>query len=198
MHPLLLFLALATSSSAQPATPTPAPVEIVNLEQHLWTTMAEGDFATVRSLFAKDFIEVDDQIQAVDALLIRLKHCKMESYELRDLQVRIEQARTSLREAVDILARVAEALHARLQHGALTGRCVHARADPVAPENGGQRLARRCRPRLSRALGSGQRGGAAPELEREHELAHGQKTIRPRASSPAASARKASLASSRS
>ena len=85
MHPLLLFLALATSSSAQPATPTPAPVEIVNLEQHLWTTMAEGDFATVRSLFAK----VDDQIQAVDALLINLKHCKLESYELRDLQVRI-------------------------------------------------------------------------------------------------------------
>jgi hypothetical protein len=86
---LLLLLALATSSSAQTATPTPAPVEIVNLEQRLWTTMAEGDFATVRSLFAKDFIEVDDHIQAVDALLISLKHCKLESYELRDLQVRI-------------------------------------------------------------------------------------------------------------
>ena len=55
MHPLLLFLALATSSSAQPATPTPAPVEIVNLEQHLWTTMAEGDFATVRSLFGSQW-----------------------------------------------------------------------------------------------------------------------------------------------
>jgi hypothetical protein len=51
--------------------------------------MAEGDFATVRSLFARDFIEVDDRIQAVDALLINLKHCKLESYELRDLQVRI-------------------------------------------------------------------------------------------------------------
>jgi hypothetical protein len=89
--PLLLFLALAASSSAQTAgpTPTPAPVEIVNLEQHLWTTMAEGDFATVRNLFAKDFLEVDDRIQAVDALLINLKHCKLESYELRDLQVRI-------------------------------------------------------------------------------------------------------------
>jgi hypothetical protein len=89
MRPLLLFLALAASSSAQIANPTPAPVEIVNLEQHLWTTMAEGDFATVRSLFAKDFLEVDDRIQAVDALLISLKHCKLESYELRDLQVRI-------------------------------------------------------------------------------------------------------------
>jgi hypothetical protein len=89
MRLLLLLLALATSSSAQTAAPTPAPVEIVNLEQHLWTTMAEADFATVRSLFAKDFIEVDDQIQAVDALLINLKHCKLESYELRDLQVRI-------------------------------------------------------------------------------------------------------------
>jgi hypothetical protein len=89
MHPLLLLLALATSSSAQTTSQTPAPVEIVNLEQHLWTTMAEGDFATVRSLFAKDFIEVDHQIQAVDALLINLKHCKLESYELRDLQVRI-------------------------------------------------------------------------------------------------------------
>ena len=89
MRPLLLFLALATSASAQTSNPTPAPVEIVNLEQHLWTTMAEGDFATVRSLFARDFIEVDDRIQAVDALLINLKHCKLESYELRDLQVRI-------------------------------------------------------------------------------------------------------------
>src|SRR6266550_1779811 len=89
MRLLLHLLALATSSSAQTTSQTPAPVEIVNLEQHLWTTMAEGDFATVRSLFAKDFIEVDDQIQAVDALLISLKHCKLESYELRDLQVRI-------------------------------------------------------------------------------------------------------------
>jgi hypothetical protein len=51
--------------------------------------MAEGDFATIRSLFTRDFIEVDDHIQAVDALLINLKHCKLESYELRDLQVRI-------------------------------------------------------------------------------------------------------------
>jgi hypothetical protein len=89
----LLFLAfaiaLALPSPAQTASPLPAPVEIVTLEQHLWTTMAEGDFATVRSLFTKDFVEVDDRIQAVDALLINLKHCKLESYELRDLQVRI-------------------------------------------------------------------------------------------------------------
>ncbi len=82
---LLLWIALATPSPAQ----TPAPVEIVNLEQHLWTTMAEGDFATVRSLFAKDFIEVDSRIEAVDSLLVNLKHCKLVSYELRDLQVRI-------------------------------------------------------------------------------------------------------------
>jgi hypothetical protein len=86
---LILLLALATSCIAQTVAQAPAPVEIVNLEQHLWTTMAEGSFATVRSLFAKDFIEVDDRIQAVDALLINLKHCKLESYELRDLQVRI-------------------------------------------------------------------------------------------------------------
>jgi hypothetical protein len=91
MRPLLFlfFLAFATSSSAQPVAQAPAPVEIVNLEQHLWTTMADGGFATVRSLFTKDFIEVDERIQAVDALLINLKHCKLESYELRDLQVRI-------------------------------------------------------------------------------------------------------------
>jgi hypothetical protein len=86
---LILPLALATSSIAQTAAQAPAPVEIVNLEQRLWTTMAEGGFATVRSLFAKDFIEVDERIQAVDALLINLKHCKLESYELSDLQVRI-------------------------------------------------------------------------------------------------------------
>jgi hypothetical protein len=91
MRPFLFFffLAFATCSFAQPVAQTPAPVEIVNLEQHLWTTMAEGGFATVRSLFTKDFIEVDERIQAVDALLINLKHCKLESYELRDLQVRI-------------------------------------------------------------------------------------------------------------
>jgi hypothetical protein len=86
---LPLFLALASPSFAQTPSSTPAPVEIVNLEQHLWTTMAEGDFATVRNLFAKDFIEVDDHIQAVDALLINLKHCTLESYELSDVQVRI-------------------------------------------------------------------------------------------------------------
>jgi uncharacterized protein DUF4440 len=90
----LLFLLIVTTLSAtflaaQTSSNVPAPVEIVNLEQHLWTTMAEGDFAAVRSLFAKDFIQVDDHIQAVDALLITLKHCKLESYELRDLQVRI-------------------------------------------------------------------------------------------------------------
>src|SRR5271155_929430 len=82
--------------SAQASTTSPAPVEIVNLEQHLWTTMAEGDFATVRSLFAKDFIQVDDRIQAVDSLLITLKHCKLESYELRDLQVRILSSDSAL------------------------------------------------------------------------------------------------------
>lgn len=58
--------------------------------------MAEGDFATVRSLFTKDFIAVNDHIEAVDALLINLKHCKLESYELRDLQVRILSPDTAL------------------------------------------------------------------------------------------------------
>jgi hypothetical protein len=93
---LATAIALSNCSPAQTANATPAPVEIVNLEQHLWTTMAEGDFATVRSLFAKDFIQVDDRIQAVDALLITLKHCKLESYELRDLQVRILSPNSAL------------------------------------------------------------------------------------------------------
>jgi hypothetical protein len=96
MRPLLLLIALATSASAQATSQTPAPVDIVNLEQHLWTTMAEGNFATVRSLFAKDFIEVEDHIQAADALLINLKHCKLESYELRDLQVRLLSPESAL------------------------------------------------------------------------------------------------------
>jgi hypothetical protein len=102
MRPLLLLfffafdLAHAAPSPAQTASALPAPVEIVNLEQHLWTTMAEGDFATVRSLFTKDFIAVNDHIEAVDALLINLKHCKLESYELRDLQVRILSPDTAL------------------------------------------------------------------------------------------------------
>ena len=89
MRFLLLAIFTALTATAQSPTPAPAPVEIVNLEQHLWTTMAEGDFATVRSLFSRDFIQVDTRIEAVDSLLITLKHCKLESYELRDLQVRI-------------------------------------------------------------------------------------------------------------
>jgi hypothetical protein len=88
--PVVLTPLLALSMSAQtPAAQPPAPVDIVKLEQNLWTTMAEGDFATVRSLFTTDFIQVDEHIQALDTLLISLKHCKLESYELRDLQVRI-------------------------------------------------------------------------------------------------------------
>ncbi len=81
------FLMLSAFSRAQNSLP--APVEIVNLEQNLWTTMAEGNFATVRSLFAKDFIQVNEKIQAADAILVNLRHCRLESYELRDLQVRI-------------------------------------------------------------------------------------------------------------
>jgi hypothetical protein len=85
-----LFVLSAAASNAQTSSGAmPAPVEIVKLEQNLWTTMAEGDFATVRGLFTSDFIQVNDHIQALDSLLITLKHCKLESYELRDLQVRI-------------------------------------------------------------------------------------------------------------
>ncbi|WP_158942289.1 nuclear transport factor 2 family protein [Granulicella sp. S190] len=87
---LVLVLMLACASPAQnPVATPPAPIDIVKLEQNLWTTMAEGDFATVRSLFTPDFIQIDDHIQALDTLLITLKHCKLESYELRDLQVRL-------------------------------------------------------------------------------------------------------------
>jgi Domain of unknown function (DUF4440) len=82
---LVAIFALTASASAQ----SPAPVEIVNLEQHLWTTMAEANLTTVRSLFTKDFLQVNDKIEAVDSLLVTLKRCKLESYELRDLQVRI-------------------------------------------------------------------------------------------------------------
>jgi hypothetical protein len=84
----ILLLAILSLTAYSPAQ-SPAPVEIVNLEQHLWTTMAEANFTTVRSLFTKDFLQVDDKIQAVDSLLVTLKRCKLESYELRDLQVRI-------------------------------------------------------------------------------------------------------------
>jgi Domain of unknown function (DUF4440) len=94
MRLLLLVTAsllASTALSQAPATPPqlPAPVDIVKLEQNLWTTMAEGDFAAVHGLFTPDFIQVDEHIQALDTLLITLKHCKLESYELRDLQVRI-------------------------------------------------------------------------------------------------------------
>jgi Domain of unknown function (DUF4440) len=81
-------LCLSVSAVAQ-SNRAPEPIEIATLEQHLWTTMAQGDFATVRKLFTPDFIQIDDHIQALDSLLITLKHCKLESYELQDLQVRI-------------------------------------------------------------------------------------------------------------
>jgi hypothetical protein len=90
---LLLAALLAVSPVAQTRAQTPdsppAPVEIVTQEQHLWTTFAEGDFKTVQSLFTPDYIQVDSGIQALDTTLVFLKHCKLTSYELRDLQVRI-------------------------------------------------------------------------------------------------------------
>jgi hypothetical protein len=90
---LPVLLTISSLASAQPPTGSsdspPAPVEIVTQEQHLWTTFAEGDFNTVRALFTPDYIQVSNNIQALDTTLIFLKHCKLTSYELRDLQVRI-------------------------------------------------------------------------------------------------------------
>ena len=88
MRVLALILALSAFAQAQPAT-EPAPIEVVHLEQHLWKTMAEENFATVRKLFTPDFIEVDSHIAALDTLLVTLQQCKLTSYELRDLEVRI-------------------------------------------------------------------------------------------------------------
>jgi hypothetical protein len=91
MRPLLLFLAMSPLAQVRAQTPDfpVQPIEIVTQEQHLWTTFAEGDFSTVRSLFTTDYIQVDNSIQALDTTLIFLKHCRLTSYELRDLQVRI-------------------------------------------------------------------------------------------------------------
>jgi hypothetical protein len=91
MRYLLLVLAITPIAVAQsqPTTAAPAPIEIVNQEQHLWTTFSEGDFNAVRSLFTPDYIQVNSTIQALDTTLIFLKHCKLNTYELRDLQVRI-------------------------------------------------------------------------------------------------------------
>jgi hypothetical protein len=86
---LSLVLAIPVSTLSSPAQAPPAPIEIVTQEQHLWTTFAEGDFNAVRNLFTPDFIQVDSTIQALDTTLVLLKHCKLTSYELRDLQVRI-------------------------------------------------------------------------------------------------------------
>ena len=90
MRRLLLLLSItAPAQSPIQATTTPAPIEIVTQEQHLWTTFAEGDFNTVKNLFTPDYIQVDTTIQALDTTLVFLKHCKLTTYELRDLQVRI-------------------------------------------------------------------------------------------------------------
>jgi len=77
------------SSQAQAQSQAPAPIEIVTQEQHLWTTFSEGDFNTVHNLFTPDYIQVSDTIQALDTTMIFLKHCKLTSYDLQDLQVRI-------------------------------------------------------------------------------------------------------------
>ena len=89
MRRLLFLLAIATQAQTQAQTAAPTPLEIVTQEQHLWTTFAEGDFNAIRNLFTTDYIQVDDKIQALDTTLIFLKHCKLTSYELGDLQVRI-------------------------------------------------------------------------------------------------------------
>jgi hypothetical protein len=90
MRRLFLLFAIAAQTQAQTQTQTPpAPIEIVTQEQHLWTTFAEGDFNAVRNLFTPDYVQVDDKIQALDTTLIFLKHCKLTSYKLGDLQVRI-------------------------------------------------------------------------------------------------------------
>ena len=86
MRTLALMLVLTAFAQAQTA---PEPIEIVHQEQHLWKTMAEENFATVRKLFTQDFVEVDSHIAALDTLLVTLQNCKLTEYELRDLQVRI-------------------------------------------------------------------------------------------------------------
>lgn len=88
---LLLLLICPVFCQVAPAqnAKAPTPVEIVTLEQKLWTTLAEGDYAKVRSLFTHDYIQVDDHISSLDTLLAGLKECKLTSYDLRDLQVRI-------------------------------------------------------------------------------------------------------------
>lgn len=88
MRALALILVLTAFAHAQTAA-GPEPIEIVHQEQHLWKTMAEENFATVRKLFMPDFIEVDSHIAALDTLLVTLQQCKLTEYELRDLEVRI-------------------------------------------------------------------------------------------------------------
>jgi hypothetical protein len=87
MHRLLILLTFALPVQGQSAPAAPAPIEIVTQEQHLWTTFAEGDFNTVRNLFAPGYVQVGGNIQALDTTLIFLKHCKLTSYDLLDLQV---------------------------------------------------------------------------------------------------------------
>jgi len=93
MRTLLLTLLLSTLAHAQPGTakidPSVTPLEIVQQEQHLWRTFAEGNFSTVRALFTPDFIQVDSHIAALDTLLVTYQQCHLTTYELRDLQVRI-------------------------------------------------------------------------------------------------------------
>src|SRR4029453_11730706 len=92
-------------------------------------------------------------------------------------------------------AAVGIALHPGLQHRGLARQGLHGGRDAVGGKPGAEALAGGGGAR--RALRGGARHRLAPagKLEGKDELAH-QNTMSPRASSPAASARKASLASS--
>ena len=101
MRTLLLTILLATLAPAQAkhpskVDPTPTPLEIVQQEQHLWRTFAEGNFSTIRALFTPDFIQVDSHIAALDTLLVTYQQCHLTTYELRDLQVRILSSESAL------------------------------------------------------------------------------------------------------
>ena len=69
--------------------------------------------------------------------------------------------------------------------------------DGLGPHDRPERLAGGGRPRAPGRGGAVDGSRVPPELEREDQLSHGSKTMSPRPSSPAASARKASFASSR-
>jgi hypothetical protein len=94
MRPLLLLLILSTTTLAQTSLPTSA--EIQAQEEHVWATIAAGDFTTLHALFLPDYLNVEEHILNREDTIAFLRQCKVDRYKISSLQVRPVGPRSAL------------------------------------------------------------------------------------------------------